>query len=205
MIAFFLFLGLTVAESEAAAWEPDDDDDDDDDDATDDDADADGWPPPPIPPPGLEPIWPLPGISRAGKPTWKGGFGKPRGGTKLHAGIDLGAPHLTSIVAPEDGRIIRTQGWDGPGAKAIMFETFRADGPNILFGAVEPDSWPPVMLPIIRGMEVAKVGKYPGGSTMLHLETYVRGTKTNKKWFSDKPRPPQLRDPTPYVEMMLGG
>jgi len=183
-------------------------DSEDDSDATPDEKAA-GAEPVPIPPPGFEPLWPMPGVSREGKPKAGGRFGvaRPLRGqpkTRRHAGVDIGAPHLTSIIAPEDGAIIATQGWQGDNAKAIMFRPFRKGAPLLLFGAVAPDSWPPVMLPLIRGMELAKVGMYPHGSTMLHLEAYRRdSTKTNKRWFYGKPAPPELLDPTPYLDQMV--
>lgn len=167
-------------------------------------------PVPPEPRPGAAPLWPLPGVSSKGKPTSLGSFGAPRKqGTKFHAGVDLGAPEGTVVVAPEDGTLVRDQGWDGLNAKALLLETARPGGPVLLFGGVAPGSWPVNEKGrldkrfVRRGEPIAVIGRYPNGGTMLHFETYVRGTRQNRKWFQMRPKPGSLIDPTPYVGAMV--
>ncbi len=168
--------------------------------------------PPPAPSPGAAPLWPLPGRPLGTKVRSARRFGALRkNGTKYHAGIDLGAPEGTVVVAPEDGRLVATQGWDGPNAKAVLLETARPDGPVLFFGAVAPDSWPTdaegnlVELDVKRGEQIAVLGRYPGAkrSSMLHFEIYRRGSRNSRKWFVGMSRPNSLRDPTPYVESMV--
>lgn len=167
--------------------------------------------PPPAPSPGEAPLWPLPGRPLGTKVRASRRFGALRkAGTKHHAGIDLGAPEGTVVVAPEDGRLVATQGWDGPNAKAVLLETARPDGPVLFFGAVAPDSWPTdaqgnlVERDVKRGEQIAVLGRYPGPkrSSMLHFEMYRRGSRNNRKWFVGS-RPNSLLDPTSYVESMV--
>ena len=153
------------------------------------------------------PVWLLVGVSQKGRPKPGGKFGtrrplnRKRPAKKNHAGVDLGAPHMTRIVAPEAGKVVAWQGWDGPGARAFMFQTDR--GPAILFGAVDGPSRPPIGKHFEAGEAIAKVGKYPGGGTMLHLEMYRKGQRYSIKWEPyGSDRPEKLLDPTLYVMMM---
>lgn len=219
LFAFAGFVLLVVASSRPTTRpRPRPDDDDDDDDEADlepvpdpDDYELPDFPRPPVPPWNERPLWPLPGVDPEGKPTAQGKFGTYRGrsklhpewGAKLHPGVDLYAPHLSPIVAPEHGMIVATQGWDGPGAKALVFQTARKDGPALLIGAIEPGSAAPEGIFFARGTVIAKVGMYPKGSTMLHIEAYERGTTHNYKWFANLPRPERLLDITPYIETMV--
>ena len=50
---------------------------------------------------------------------------------------------------------------------------------------------------VAKGQQIARVGLWPSGSHMLHLETYARGTRRNKRWFGKIPR--VLRDPTDFL------
>lgn len=158
-------------------------------------------------PPSSVPLWPLAG--RSPRPPPPSGRFKASRGAKWHAGNDLGAPRGTPVLAPEDGRLVASQGWDGPNAKALLMETARPGGPVLLLGAVEPGSWPTDhrgrlrKIEVKRGQQVATVGMYPKGDTMLHFETYVRGTRQNRKWYKTQPKPAALLDPTAYVESMV--
>lgn len=129
-------------------------------------------------------------------------FGSNRdSGNRLHAGIDLPASAGTPVVAPESGKIVETQGWDGPNAKALLMET--DSGVVLLFGAVAPNSWKEFGLAkgsrVKRGQGVARIGVYPHGSTMLHFEIYKKGTTKNERWLPGK-YPENLIDPTEYLQ-----
>lgn len=147
-------------------------------------------------------IWPLshhrePKVYTSGAKS----FSADRGGGRSHAGIDLPASEGTAVVAPEGGTIVATQGWDGARAKAILMET--DSGVVILFGAVAPNSWKEFGLAkgsrVKRGQGVARIGVYPAGSTMLHLEMYTKGTTKNSRWFPPN-YPQNLINPTEYLQ-----
>ena len=151
---------------------------------------------------GAAPLWPLPKrrtIKSGGK------FGKRRpllsgDPTTHHAGIDIGGKYGDAIVAPEDGTIIKNQGWDGPNAVATLLQT---KDRVLLFGAVRPGSRFKPGTEVKRGQKIAEVGRYPGGSQMLHFETYRIGTTKNHRWYWGESQPDILLDPTDYVARMV--
>ena len=156
----------------------------------------------------IVPVWPFPG--KAPKmPTAKGSFGAHRrwmddGRHKLHAGADLGAPEGTLIVAMAPGRVVTLwNGWAGGNTARVLIED--ADGVTN-YAAVGKRSWDEFGLvkgsTVAQGQPIARVGRYPGGGTMLHLERYARGVRQNHKWYEGA-RPAVLRDPTPWVVAAL--
>jgi murein DD-endopeptidase MepM/ murein hydrolase activator NlpD len=151
------------------------------------------------------PAWPL-HARRPKMPTPGGSFGAERGihdgRQKWHAGIDLYAPEGAPVVAMEPGTVIRTwNGWAG-GDTARILVASDADGKVINYAAVGRDSWNEFHIRagshVERGQFLARVGRYPKGSTMLHLEVYAPGTTDNHKWFEGA-RPPELLDPSELI------
>lgn len=132
-------------------------------------------------------------------------FMRPRTGDdgrmRFHAGMDLPAPRGTIVVAPESGTIVRTQTFNGAHAHALLLET--TSGLVINLGEVEPGSWSEFGVgpgsAVFQGQAVARVGVNPGGSEMLHVETYVPGTRRTARWYQDEGPPPSLLDPTDYI------
>ena len=131
-----------------------------------------------------KPLWPLVNNFDAKVPEvgvhWSArAIGASRSATKLHSGIDLRAKDGDICVATEDGVIVKTQGWDGPEAKAILLQS--DSGPVLLYGAVRPNSWNEFGVKagvrVKKGQPIARVGMYPGGSSMLHFEMYKKGTQ----------------------------
>lgn len=149
------------------------------------------------------PIWPLPSVTRR---RWT--FGAPRtsktGPDRRHAGVDLYAPKGSLVLAPEGGTVIASQRfvWQDR-HDAILFQT-DSGGPVILFGEVLPGSWDNVGASIgsrvEAGQPVARVGVNPGGVSMLHFEMYTRGTRKNARWYAGQTPPPNLLDPTRYLQ-----
>lgn len=153
------------------------------------------------------PVWPLVNNFEAKVPTpgeyWTArAIGASRSATKLHSGIDLKAKWGDVCVATEDGVIVKTQGWDGDQAKAILLQS--NSGPVLLYGAVAPNSWKEFNVgrgvKVKKGQPIARVGMYPGGSTMLHFEMYRKGTTKNYRWMKGDPPPKALLDPTNYLK-----
>lgn len=146
------------------------------------------------------PVWPLLDLRPRFAPD---SFMRSRGGGKrLHAGIDLPAPRGTVVVAPESGRILKPQTFNGPHAHALLVV---ADSTGIVInlGEVEPGSWDEFGIgkgsPVFQGQPVARVGINPGGGEMLHFETYRPGTRKTSSWSVGQPAPPELLDPTDYI------
>lgn len=148
------------------------------------------------------PVWPLQGRTPVVYTHGGKAFGASRAsGARAHAGVDLPAPRGSIVVATESGTLIASQSFLGPTAVALLQQT--DSGPVILYGEVEPDSWRELGLRIgdhvAKGQPIARVGLTPGGSSMLHFEAYVSGTRRNYPWYQGSPPPPALRDPTDYL------
>ena len=160
-----------------------------------------------VPIPGAEPLWILPGNTKAVRP-WSFGQKRPFSSSDPkthHAGIDFDADELDPVVMPEAGVVVRNGGWAGSNAKATTVQLF--GGPVLIFGAVHPGHLPAPGRVLQRGELVGRIGKYPGGSTMLHIEQWTVGAfKDNPRpsgpWKWGSPRPAQLVDPTAYLQAM---
>jgi hypothetical protein len=128
-------------------------------------------------------------------------------GERHHVGIDLFASRGDVVVAPEGGTVVATQTFNGPNAHAILLQT--DSGPVILFGEVEPGSWGEFGLGkgsrVDAGQPVARVGINPRGSQMLHLEMYTAGTTSNRRWYTGRPPPSDLLDPSDYLILAAKG
>lgn len=123
--------------------------------------------------------------------------------TRHHCGVDVRATKGMPVLAPEDLVIVATdRGWEGPEAKATLVHT--TTGRSILFGAVQPGTSPPVGTLLKAGSEVARIGVYPKGSSMLHFQLYdakITPSQANmwQSWKVGNPQPPHLIDPMPYL------
>lgn len=154
------------------------------------------------------PVWPLPEERRHVPLSGSRRFGASRvGGERYHAGVDLGAPRGSLVIAPEAGELVRTYKFNGPDAYALLLQT--DIGPVFNLAEVEPRSWREFGLTVgtrttsgswvDKGEPIARVGINPGGSTMLHFESYTRGTRANQRWFPGKDPPARLLDPSHYL------
>ncbi len=159
------------------------------------------------------PFWPLPSIPKRVATFGGKAFGAARRrGKRHHAGVDMLAPRGAEVVAPESGTIVATQRFTKfkTGATATSALLLQTDsGPVILLGEVIPGSWNQYAAGIGSRVEggqvVAQVGTNPGGSTMLHYEMYTEGTSRNRQWFKGATPPPELLDPTQYLETAAAG
>lgn len=132
------------------------------------------------------------------------------GEVRYHVGIDLGGRKGDKVVATEAGTIVGIQSFT-EGTWAILEET--DTGLVVLYGEVAKGSWNEfgikVGMHVDAGQALARIGLM-GTKDMLHLETYVKGTRENISWNRDKPPrpkpwerwgppPPEILDPSRYL------
>ena len=149
------------------------------------------------------PVWPIVHGREPKVPTSGGkAIGASRPNDRQHAGIDLIDKEGLPVVATETGRIVAVNPWDGPNAKSLLLET--DSGIVVNYGAVAPNSWYEfgvgVGSKVVAGQPIARIGRYPGGSAMLHFELYSSGTRKNARWQAGKNPPSNLLDPTDYLQ-----
>lgn len=156
------------------------------------------------------PLWPLKDGKTQTSFKSSASFGAARtsGSKRWHVGIDIPAKRGDIVVAMEDGELVckgKTceQGWSGPDAKAVLVAN--DSGLVVLYGALIPGSYKEFGLGpgsrVKRGQPLGRIGTYPAGSSMLHLETYAKGTKNNAPWYQGKPPPPEVLNPTDYLRL----
>lgn len=131
------------------------------------------------------------------------------GEERYHVGVDLGGRKGDLVVAMEPGKIVAIQPFT-EGTWAILEET--DTGIVVLYGEVAKGSWNgriAVGDRVEAGQPIAKIGLM-GTKDMLHVETYIAGTRGNLSWNKTKPArpkpwerwggpPPEILDPTRYL------
>jgi len=128
-------------------------------------------------------------------------FGANRsGGTRYHIGVDLFGRFGDSVVAIEDGRIVRFFPFCCGENKTSWALLVQHAQMVVNYGEVAPDSFSRNGLAIgsnVRaGQVIGRVGRNPGGSSMIHFETYTTGTTRSYRWMKGRARPPRLLNPT---------
>lgn len=131
-------------------------------------------------------------------------FGAPRSnGRRHHAGIDLFARRGDEVIACQDGRIVNFYAFCCGDQKTSWALVIDHGTVAINYGEVAPDSLSRLGLTrgatVRAGQVVAYIGQNPGGSSMLHFETYTTGTTRNYSWAAGNPPPARLLDPTRYL------
>lgn len=124
-------------------------------------------------------------------------------GARYHVGIDLYGNLGDPVVAIEDGRIVNFYPFCCGETKTTWALLVEHSQVVVNYGEVAPDSLRRVGLSrgdtVRAGQVIAYVGRNPGGSTMIHFETYVKGTRANKSWRKNQTRPSELLNPTKYL------
>jgi len=131
--------------------------------------------------------------------------------TRFHGGVDIYAPLGTVVVATEPGRVVATQGWMS--RKGYPERTTKAlllqldSGPVLVYGALIPDSWKEFGVAVSRrvaaGDPLGRIGTYPKGDHMLHIEGRVEGTRIADDWPNTQPPPASLLNIAPYLKRAL--
>lgn len=124
-----------------------------------------------------------------------------------HEGLDLYAPHGTTVFAVEAGVVVAVKPFTGPHAGLPWWlDTWAVfvEGPSgvVVYGEVAPM--------VAEGTVVAAGEALGTVSTvlakdkgrpraMLHLELHVTGSRIAPEWLVHDERPAQLLDPTPFL------
>ena len=126
-------------------------------------------------------------------------FGVPRqDGIRKHAAIDLYSYGNDIVVAMESGIVVGIQGFLGP-TKALLIQG--DSGIVSLYGEIKNDSWNEFGIKkgtkVKAGQPIARIGINDAGTSMLHFETYTKGTTQNAQWKGSPPS--NLLNPTKYL------
>ncbi|MBT8342962.1 MAG: M23 family metallopeptidase [Desulfatitalea sp.] len=128
-------------------------------------------------------------------------FGANRsGGGRYHIGIDLFGRFGDPVVAIEDGRIVRFFPFccgENKTSWALLVQHAQV---VVNYGEVAPDSLSRNRLSVgsnvTAGQVIGRVGRNPGGSSMVHFETYTTGATRTYRWMKGRTRPTQVLNPT---------
>lgn len=136
------------------------------------------------------------------------------GEERYHVGVDLGGKVGDLVVATEPGVVVAIQPFT-EGTWAVLVET--DTGIVVLYGEVAKGSWGKLAVGdrVVAGQPIAKIGLM-GAKDMLHIETYIAGTRGNLSWNKTKPArpkswerwggpPPEILDPTRYLLLAAMG
>lgn len=125
------------------------------------------------------------------------------GAPRYHVAEDLPAPEGTVVVAPEAGELLRLRDRFYLGTGVVMLAT--DTGITIALGEVAPGSWQEFGLAegdrVAAGEPIARVGRLD----MLHFEAYAGRKARTERWWVGDPPPPDLLDPTRYLERARDG
>lgn len=128
-------------------------------------------------------------------------FGWVRDNGRYHAGVDLYGNSGDPVLAMESGTIVGIQGFLGP-TKAILVEGDNS-GLVILYGEITDESWSKLGLKkgshVTKGQQIATIGLNNASTSMLHFETYIKGTTKNYQWKQGTTPDPHILNPTKYL------
>lgn len=119
--------------------------------------------------------------------------------SRFHMGIDIYANANDPVVACEDGTIVNFYKFYGNTYAIIV----KHQNVVINYGEVRSDSLSKNGLKkgsqVKAGQNIGYIGITPGGSSMLHFETYKPGTIANKRRAKGEPPPKEILNPTSYL------
>lgn len=130
-------------------------------------------------------------------------------GERFHAAVDLYANAGDPVLACEDGTFLYKIDHFLGNTSAIYIEHSKV---IVLYGEIKPKSWEIHKLlkkgdPVKAGQVIGEVGVTPGGSSMLHFETWDLGLKNIKNpltgdfrsWKKGGEPPKHVLNPTKYL------
>lgn len=132
-----------------------------------------------------------------------------------HPGVDLYCPDLEPVQAMEDGVIVHTERFTGTDAKPsspwwLDTWSIMVEGESGVIGYCEVITFShlKVGMRVFEGEPIALVTpvlkKDKGnGTTMLHLEHYVPGTKHHVTWALDTDKPKELLNSRELLQRLI--
>lgn len=161
-------------------------------------------------------IWPVPGFTYFSQSSFGGDRPSNCEGAecaRFHCGVDVHAPYGQVCVALGPGKVAATQGWaskKGRTDRTSQALLLQLDGgPVIVYGGMQPDSWRELGIDVgsrvALGQPVTRVGFYPNGSTMAHLESRRTGARVATPWEVGDPPPSNLTNLTPLLTQARKG
>jgi murein DD-endopeptidase MepM/ murein hydrolase activator NlpD len=123
-------------------------------------------------------------------------------GKRYHAGIDIFGDYNDLVVAIESG-VVLNFAFFYHGVDRLFVQC--DSGVVINYGEVDPRSKKEFNLTPGRrlqaGEPIARIGRMTGGSSMLHFETYPKGTTDNVRLWASEPTSKRalVRNPTQYL------
>ena len=159
-------------------------------------------------------IWPLKNKTPALPPIDGVGDFAFRRSFYYHPGIDIYCDLGQEVQAIEDGTVVLIEHFTGTNANPPSpwwMDTWSilVEGASGVLGYCELKPLPHIRvgMQLHEGDVIATIvpvlKKDKGnGTTMLHFEQYVSGTKDHVTWVLDTPKPPQLLDPRDFLEFL---
>jgi len=144
-------------------------------------------------------------VGRAGRMFLAGRKGNRNGKQALrwHVGIDLFANVKDVVVACEDGTIVDFSFFyrakSGQRTYKLLVQ-HEGSGVVVNYGELTGDSLSRHDLRVGGRVSAGQTIGFVSDTSMLHFETYIKGTKTSHRWWKDEKTPPlQLLNPTRYL------
>ena len=144
-------------------------------------------------------------VGRAGRMFLAGRKGERDGRQVLrwHAGVDLFANVKDVVVACENGKIVDFtffyKAKSGQRTYKLLIQHDRSEV-VINYGEVTGDSLSKTGLQVGMRVVAGQPIGFVSDTSMLHLETYIKGTTMSYRWWKDETTPPrQLLNPTRYL------
>lgn len=132
-----------------------------------------------------------------------------------HPGLDLYSPDLQPVQAMEAGKIVHIEHFTGatadpPSPWWLDTMSIMIEGQSGVIGYCEliPFDHLKVGMEIFEGEPIALITPVlkrdkGNGTSMLHLEHYISGTKHHVTWKLDTPKPPELLNSRLLLEQLL--
>jgi Peptidase family M23 len=122
---------------------------------------------------------------------------------RWHAGVDLFANIKDVVVACEDGTIVDFSFfYNAKSGQRTYKLLIQHDGSGVVvnYGEVTGDSLRNNGLKVGKRVAAGQPIGFVSDTSMLHFETYIKGTTTSHRWWKDEKTPPrQLLNPTRYL------